>query len=135
MPPTPKPPPDSEKITLNLGPVDLGRIDLLVAQGFYANRTDLIRTAIRARLDRHEDAVQAACARDAFETGLRTLSRAELEAAAKAGTPLAVKVMGLVRIADDVTPELARRAIASVEVMGALHAPRAVREAIADRIK
>lgn len=127
--------PDSEKITINLGHVDLGRIDLLVAEGFYGNRTDLIRTAIRNLLDRHQDAVTGSVARKRLDLGLRRYGRAELEAARDAGTPLAIGVLGLASIAADVTPELARAAIASVEVLGTLRASPAVRAALADRIR
>lgn len=127
--------PDSEKITINLGHVDLGRIDLLVAEGFYGNRTDLIRTAIRNLLDRHQDAVTGSMARKRLELGLRRYGRAELEAARDAGAPLAISVLGLASIAADVTPELARAAIASVEVLGTLQASPAVRAALADRIR
>ena len=126
--------PDSEKITINLGHVDLGRIDLLVAEGFYGNRTDLIRTAIRNLLDRHDDALRASVARKRLDLGLRRYERAELEAARDAGTPLAIKVLGLASIAADVSPELARDAIASIQVLGTLQASPAVRAALADRI-
>lgn len=125
---------DSEKITINLGFVDLGQIDLLVAEGFYANRTDLIRTAIRNQLDRHADAVKGSVARQQLDLGLRHYSRADLEAARDAGTRLDIHVLGLASIAGDVTPELARAAIASLTVLGALHASPAVKAALADRI-
>ena len=127
-------PADSEKITINLGHVDLGQIDLLVAEGFYGNRTDLIRTAIRNLLDRHADAVKGSVARKGLDLGLRRYGRVELEAARDARTPLAIRVLGLASIAADVTPELARDAIASVEVLGTLQASPAVRAALADRI-
>lgn len=126
---------DSEKITINLGYVDLGQIDLLVAEGFYGNRTDLIRTAIRNLIDRHADAVRGSVTRKTLELGLRHYSRADLEAARDAGTPLAIRVLGLVSIALDVTPELARSAIASLEVLGALHATPSVKAALADRTR
>jgi Arc/MetJ-type ribon-helix-helix transcriptional regulator len=128
-------PPESEKITINLGHVDLGQIDLLVAEGFYGNRTDLIRTAIRNLLDRHQDAVRGSVARKGLDLGLRRYGRAELEAARDAGTPLAINVLGLASIAPDVTPELAREAIASVQVLGTLQASPAVRAALADRMR
>lgn len=126
---------DSEKITINLGYVDLGHIDLMVEDGFYANRTDFIRTAIRNQLDRHADAVSRSVARRRLELGLCRYTRADLEAARDAGQPLHIHVLGLATIADDVTPELARAAIASVTVLGALHAPAAVRAALADRMR
>ena len=127
-------PADSEKITINLGHVDLGQIDLLVAEGFYGNRTDLIRTAIRSLLDRHQDAVRGSVARRELDLGLRRYGRAELEAARDARAPLAIRVLGLASIAADVSPELARDAIASIEVLGTLQASPAVRAALADRI-
>ena len=126
---------DSEKITINLGVVDLGQIDLLVAEGFYANRTDLIRTAIRNQLDRHADAVKGSLARKSLELGLRHYDRADLEAAREAGLRLDIRVLGLASIARDVTPELARAAIGSITVPGALHASAAVKAALADRIR
>ncbi|QGY04378.1 CopG family transcriptional regulator [Methylobacterium mesophilicum SR1.6/6] len=125
--------PDSEKITINLGFVDLGRVDLMVRDGFYANRTDFIRTAVRNQLDRQEEAVRQSVARRQLRLGLSHYSRAELEAARDAGTPLHIQVLGLATIAADVTPELARAAIASVEVLGAFQASPAVKAALADR--
>jgi len=125
---------DSEKITINLGYVDLGHIDLLVREGFYSNRTDLIRTAIRNQLERHVDAVRQSVARKTLDLGLRHYTRAELEAARDRGTALRINVLGLASIANDVTPELARETIASVTVLGALHASSEVRAALADRM-
>ncbi|WCR20797.1 CopG family transcriptional regulator [Paracoccus alcaliphilus] len=137
MPPPRKPrekAPDSEKITLNLGFVDLGRIDLLVQEGFYSNRSDFIRTAIRNQLDGHGDVVTRSIQRNTMELGLRDYSRAELEALRDAGEVLHVKVVGLARIAPDVTPELARAVIGSLTVLGALQATADIRKALADRI-
>src|ERR1700760_4560124 len=113
---------DNEKITINLGYVDLGHIDLLVGEGFYSNRTDFIRTAIRNQLDRHADAVRQSVARKTLDLGLRHYSTADLEAALTKGVGLQINVLGLASIASDVTPELARAAIASITVLGALHA-------------
>ena len=124
---------DSEKITVNLGYVDLGHIDLLVQEGFYANRTDFIRTAIRHQLDRHGEAAKRSVARKGLELGLLHYTRKDLEAARTAGEMLHIRVLGLASIAADVTPELARAAIASVTVLGALHASPAVKAALADR--
>jgi Arc/MetJ-type ribon-helix-helix transcriptional regulator len=125
--------PDSEKITINLGFVDLGQIDLMVKDGFYSNRTDFIRTAIRNQLDRHADVVRQSVGRKALELGLRSYSRAELEAARKSGELLHINVLGLASIAHDVTAELARASIASVTVLGALQASAEVKAALADR--
>ena len=126
---------DSEKITINLGYVDLGHIDLLVQEGFYSNRTDFIRTAIRNQIERHADVVRQAVTRKSVDLGLRHFSREDLEAARDAGQVLDIRVLGLATIAPDVTPELARAAIASLTVLGALHASAAVKAALADRIK
>ena len=125
--------PDSEKITINIGYVDLGHIDLLVAEGHYSNRTDCIRTAIRNQLDRHADVVRQSVTRRSLDLGLRHISRKMLEDARVAGERLELKVLGLVTIADDVTPELARETIASITVLGAMHASPAVRQALTDR--
>lgn len=126
---------ETEKLTLNLGVVDLGQIDLLVQDGFYSNRTDLIRTAIRNQLATHSDQVKSTVARRTLVLGLQSLSRADLERAQASGETVRIQVLGLARIADDVTPELARATIQSVEVLGAFHASAAVRRALADRIR
>jgi len=125
---------ETEKLTINLGVVDLGQIDLLVQEGFYSNRTDLIRTAIRNQLSVHADEVKRTVARRTLVLGLQHVTRADLERARAAGQMLHIQVLGLARIADDVTPELARATIQTVEVLGAFHASQAVRQALADRI-
>ena len=124
---------DSEKITINLGYVDLGHIDLMVQDGFYSNRTDFIRTAIRNQLERHSDAVKQSVARKRLDLGLRHYTRKELESVRAAGESLHIQVLGLVSIAQDVTPELARATIASIHVLGALHASPRVKAALSDR--
>jgi Arc/MetJ-type ribon-helix-helix transcriptional regulator len=126
---------DSEKITINLGYVDLGHIDLLVQESFYSNRTDFIRTAIRNQLDRHTDVVRKSVERHQLDLGLREYSRQDLEAVQAAGEVLHIQVLGLASIASDVTPELAQQTIASLHVLGALHASPAVKEALKDRIR
>ena len=123
-------PSDSEKITINLGYVDLGHIDLMVQDGFYSNRTDFIRTAIRSQLERHADVVKQSTARKSLDLGLRNYSREDLEAVRRAGEKLEINVLGLATIAADVTPELARATIASVVVLGALHTSPEVKAAL-----
>jgi Arc/MetJ-type ribon-helix-helix transcriptional regulator len=125
---------DSEKITINLGFVDLGHIDLLVQDGFYVNRTDFIRNAIRNQIERHGDSLRKSVTRHDLDLGLKHYSRAELEAVRAAGEMLRISVLGLVSIARDVTPELARSTILSLTVLGALHASAEVKAALADRI-
>ena len=127
-------PPDSEKLTLNLGFVDLGSIDLLVRDGFYSNRSDFIRTAIRNQLATHADTAKKAASRLTLELGLRTFARQDLEAIQAAGERLKIRVLGLVVIADDVTPDLARATIELITVLGALHASAEVKTALADRL-
>lgn len=128
-------PGDTEKITINLGFVDLGHVDLLVQEGFYSNRTDFIRTAIRNQIERHADVVRKAVTRKSVDLGLRQFTAADLEAARDAGEMLDIRILGLATIAPDVSPELARAAIASITVLGALHASAGVKAALADRIK
>ena len=123
----------SEKITINVGPVDLGQIDLLVNEGFYANRTDFIRTAIRRQIESSADAVKDTVARQALTLGTRHLSRRDLEELRDAGQTIALRVLGLATIGDDVSPELALATISSVKVLGAFRASRAVRTALASR--
>ncbi len=127
-------PADTEKITVNLGFVDLGHIDLMVQNGFYSNRTDFIRTAIRNQLDRHHDVVKKSVVREQLDIGLHRYSREDLEAVRAANETLHIQVLGLAVIADDVSPDLARDTIASVHVLGALHASAEVKAALKDRI-
>jgi len=126
--------PDSEKITINLGFVDLGHIDLLVRDGFYANRTDFIRTAIRNQLDRHDDAAKKSVTRKQLDLGISHYSRDALDQVAASGEMLDIRVLGLATIAADVPPDLARATIRSLTVLGAFHASAAVKAALADRI-
>src|ERR1700682_760949 len=128
-------PPETEKITINLGYVDLGHIDLMVQDGFYSNRTDFIRTAIRNQLERHAEFVKQSTARKILDLGLRNYSREDLEGARRAGEMLEINVLALATIAADVSPELARATIASVVVLGALHASPEVKAALADRTR
>ncbi len=129
-----RPTTDTEKITINLGVVDLGQIDLLVQEGFYSNRTDLIRTAIRNQLAVHADVVRQTVARRTLVLGLQDYSRRDLEAAREAGQRLRIQALGLVRIAADVSAELAAQTIESIAVLGVLQASASVKAALADRI-
>lgn len=129
-----KPKAENEKITINLGFVDLGHIDLMVRDGFYSNRTDLIRTAIRNLLDRHAETAKKSVVRQQLELGISQFTRQALEEVGRAGEMLDIRVLGLATIADDVSPELARATIRSLTVLGALHASAAVKAALADRI-
>ena len=126
--------PDSEKVTINLGFVDLGHIDLLVSEGFYSNRTDFIRTAIRNQLVAQQDAVRQVVSRKSLVLGLQRFSRADLEAVQRAGETLDVRVLGLASVDEDVSPQLAIATIASVTVLGAFHASAAVKAALAGRM-
>lgn len=126
---------ETEKITINLGLIDLGQIDLLVQEGFYSNRTDLIRTAIRNQIAVHADVVRQTVARKSLVLGLHHYSRSDLEAAQAAGQKLQIQILGLATIASDVSAELARAAIESIVVLGALHASDDVKRALADRIQ
>lgn len=125
---------ESEKITINLGPIDLGQIDLLVQEGFYSNRTDLIRTAIRNQLATHAEVVKQTVARRSLVLGMQHFSRAHLEAAQAAGERLQIQVLGMASIASDVSAELALATIESIFVLGALQASSSVKAALAGRI-
>ena len=127
-------PPESEKITINLGYVDLGHIDLLVQEGFFSNRSDFIRTAIRNQLDRHHEAVKQSVIRRKLDIGLRRYGREDLEAAREKGETLHIQVLGLAIIAEDVSPELAAATIGFIHVLGALQASPAVKAALSGRI-
>ena len=126
---------ETEKITINLGLVDLGQIDLLVQEGFYQNRTDFIRTAIRNQLNTHAEVVRQTVVRKELVLGLQHYTQSDLEAVRAAGETLEIKVLGLASIADDVSPELALETIESMEVLGAFRASPAVKAALAGRLQ
>jgi len=125
---------ETEKMAVNISVVDLGQVDLLVQEGFYSNRSDLVRTAVRNQLAQHADVLKQTVARRALTLGLQHFSRLDLERAVSAGKRIRIEVVGLARIADDVTPALAKAAIESVSVLGAFQASSAVRQALSDRI-
>ena len=127
--------PVDEKITINVGFVDLGQIDLLVQEGFYANRTDLIRTAIRNQIAAHAEAVQQVLRRRMLVLGIHHLDAAQLEAVRARGERLDVRVLGLLTVAADVTPELALQTINSIVVLGSLHATPPLKAALAERLQ
>ena len=126
---------ETEKITINLGFVDLGQVDLLVREGFYSNRTDFIRTAIRNQLATHAEEVKQTVARKTLVLGLEYYTRRDLEAVREAGETLEIRVLGLASIDEDVSPELARETISSLVVLGALRASPDVKSALKDRIQ
>ena len=127
-------PVETEKITINLGHVDLGRIDLLVQEGFYSNRTDFIRTAIRSQIASEQDHVTQLVRRNMMEVGLLDLTRADLEAARDRNEMLDIRVVGLARIGSDVSADLAKATIGSIKVLGALQAGKDIKAALGDRI-
>ncbi len=126
---------DTEKITINMSVVDLGKVDLLVEEGFYSNRTDFIRTAIRNQLNQHDNEVKQSVVRKSMAIGAVNYGRKDLERALAAGEKVAASVVGLLVIEEDVSPELAKATIESVKVLGVFQVNKAVREAIADKIK
>jgi Arc/MetJ-type ribon-helix-helix transcriptional regulator len=126
---------ETEKITINMSVVDLGKIDLLVEEGFYQNRTDFIRTAIRTKLEKHEPAVQSAVVRNSYGMGIFEYSRKDLEKTVSKGERKGFNVIGMLVLNNDITPELADKAIEFIRVHGVFKAPAAVKEALKDRIK
>ncbi len=125
---------DTEKITINMSVVDLGKVDLLVEEGFYANRTDFIRSAIRHQLTRHDEVVQQSAVRKSMVLGVLSYNRQELAQLQERGQRVACRVVGMLVIDDDVEPELAQATIESIKVMGVFKANKAVRDALADRV-
>lgn len=125
---------ETEKITINVGPVDLGRIELLVEQGLYSNRTDLIRTAIRNQIERHDAVIQEISVRQSYSLGVLIYNHKDLEELKKEGKKLSIHVVGMLTLANTITPELALETIESISIRGKLIAPKAVREALGNRI-
>lgn len=126
---------ETEKITVNMSVVDLGQIDLLVEEGFYSNRTDFIRAAIRHQLLRHDTELKQSIVRKTMAVGVVNYSRKDLEKAQARGDQVSARVIGMLVIDDDVSPELAAATINTIKVFGVFQANKAVKEAIADRIQ
>ncbi|GAB4154151.1 MAG: CopG family transcriptional regulator [Candidatus Promineifilaceae bacterium] len=126
---------ETEKITINMSVVDLGQIDLLVEEGFYSNRTDFIRAAIRHQLLRHDAELKQSIVRKTMAVGVVNYSRKDLEKAQARGEQLSARVIGMLVIDDDVSPELAAATINTIKVSGVFQASKAIKEAIADRIQ
>lgn len=125
---------DSEKITVNVGSVDLGRMDLLVQEGFYSNRADFIRTAIRNQLERQSTAVDSITNRKSMVIGTQVYTRKELEEKRENNELVNVKVIGMLILTDDITTALALETIQSVTVRGVFKASEDVKTALKDRI-
>ena len=126
---------DTEKITINLGAVDLGKIDLLVEHGHYSNRTDFIRTAIRSQMEKHTDEVQQVIVRESYVVGVLVYDRSDLEKRKEKGEKIKIKIIGMFYLKDDVSPELALQVIESIKILGIFGASQAVKVALADRLK
>ena len=127
--------PDSEKITINMSAVDLGKIDLLVQEGLYSNRTDLIRTAIRNLLDKHNLEIQQSVTRNSYVIGALAYDSLDFEKRRSKGEKIKMTVVGVLQLASDISPELARQVVESIQVRGIFHASDAVKAALADRMK
>ena len=127
--------PDTEKITINMSAVDLGKVDLLVQEGLYSNRTDFIRTAIRSQLDKHNLEIQQSVTRHSYTIGALVYDRSDLEKRKAKGEKIALNLIGILHLSSDITPELAREVIESIQVRGIFHASEAVKAALADRMK
>ena len=125
--------PDTEKITINMPAVDLGKIDLLVQEGLYSNRTDFIRTAIRAQLDKHAVEIQQSVTRHSYVIGVLVYNRADFEKLKLKNEKLKLAIVGLLNLHSDIPPELANEVIGSIQVRGIFIASEALKAAIADR--
>jgi Arc/MetJ-type ribon-helix-helix transcriptional regulator len=130
-----KPMADSEKITINMSAVDLGKVDLLVQEGLYANRTDFIRTAIRSQLERHNLEVQQSVARHSYGIGVFEYDLKDFERLKASGKRIKFTVVGVLHIAHDVPPDLAAEVIETIQVRGVFNASEAVKAALADRMR
>ena len=118
---------ETEKITINIDVVDLGKIDLLVEQGFYSNRTDLIKSSIRNEVNKHEEVVSKIVVSKSYNVGVTKFSKEELEEVARSNKILDVKVLGLLIIADDVPVDLAKKTIKYLNVFGVFKAPAEIK--------
>ena len=127
--------PDQEKITINMSAVDLGKVDLLVQEGVYSNRTDFIRTAIRNLLDKHNFEIQQSVTRNSYVIGALVNNKSDFEKLKSKGEKIKLNIVGFLHLADDISPELAREVIESIEVRGVFHASDEVKAALADRTK
>jgi len=126
---------DTEKITINMSAVDLGKVDLLVQEGFYSNRTDFIRTAIRNQLDKHNLEIQQSVSRNDYGIGVLFYSRSDIERFKAKGQKVNIKMIGMLSLATDLPADLARDVIESIKVLGIFMASDEVKAALSDRMK
>jgi|MTBAKSStandDraft_2_1061841.scaffolds.fasta_scaffold03697_6 Arc/MetJ-type ribon-helix-helix transcriptional regulator len=126
---------DTEKITINMSAVDLGKVDLLVNEGLYSNRTDFIRTAIRSQLEKHTFEIQQSVTRHSSVIGVLSYSRVDLEKRKQKGKKMSFSVIGMLILQNDIPPELAAEVIEEIKVRGIFNASPEVKAALADRIK
>lgn len=126
---------DTEKITINMSAVDLGKIDLMVQEGSYSNRTDFIRTAIRSQLEKHTFEIQQTITRNSYVIGVLTYDQDDLEQKKAKGEKVNIRVLGLLHLASDISPNLAREVIESIQVRGIFQASDKVKTALIDRTK
>ena len=124
-----------ERITTGVGIVDLGQIDRLVDKDLFATRSEFIRTAIRTYLEQYREELVQAGFKKSFTIGVHILNAHDLEDVVAAGNAIDLHVVGSLTISQDVTPELARKAIRSVAVYGSFRAREEIKAALADRIK
>jgi len=127
--------PDTEKITINMSAVDLGKVDLLVQEGFYSNRTDFIRTAIRNQLDKHNLEIQQSVSRNNYGVGVLFYSRSDIERFKAKGQKVNIKMIGMLSLASDIPADLARDVIESIKVLGIFIVSDEVKAALSDRMK
>lgn len=126
---------DTEKVTINMSVVDLGQVDLLVSEGFYSSRTDFIRTSIRNLLNTHTEKVRELITKRSFTVGVVSFNRVDLEDIRAKGVRLEIRALGLLILADDISPDLALATISSIEVLGVFRASDPVRKALGSRLK
>lgn len=126
---------DTEKITVNANAVELGKIDLLVEQGHYVNRSDFIRSAIRSQLEKHSFEVQQAVTRNSYVIGALSYNKSDMEEFQTKGERLKISVMGILHLQKDIPASLAAEVIESAQVRGVFQASEAVKAALNDRMK
>lgn len=111
----------TEKITINVNTSDLGKIDLLIHEGYYSNRTDFIKSAIKSQVNKHDDEINMILSskkkKDWF-VGVYVLTEDELQALKRYGRKKAIRGMGLLIVDKDVSLDLMKTSISAIETYG-----------------
>lgn len=126
----------SEKVSVNINEEALSKIDLLVEDGFYSNRSDFINRAVDTLLDRENRTVDKLLEIHSKEkinsrqwfVGVQTMGSQYLEKVKEQGVRLRIKGCGVLYFEKDAAQELVFETVEYISPRIRVIAEEAVRE-------